>query len=62
MIALFIALIFYIVDPLLGIILAVVLPGVIALDTSGEYGHVLAGVMFAVVVYFIRRVGYSEDK
>ena len=59
MIVLIISLIFYIVDPTLGIILAITLPGAIALDSTGEYRQVLVGVMFAVAVYFVRKVGHE---
>lgn len=62
MIALFVALIFYIVDPLLGIILALVLPSVVGMDTTGEYGNTLLAVVFAVVVYFVRKVSFDQEE
>ncbi len=63
MIVLFISLIFYVVDPMLGIIMAVALPSIIALDSTGEYGHALVGVIFGFALYFVRKVGFdnSED-
>ncbi|MBI5945356.1 MAG: hypothetical protein HY864_13385 [Chloroflexi bacterium] len=62
MITVFIALIFYIVDPMLGIILAVGLPALVALDSTGEYSHALGGIMFAVAVYFVRKVGFDQEE
>lgn len=62
MIALFVALIFYIVDPLLGIILALVLPSVVGMDITGEYGNTLLAVVFAVVVYFVRKVSFDQEE
>jgi len=61
MITLFVALIFYIVDPILGVIMALVLPAALALDTTGEYSSALASIIFGVVVYFVRKVAYKEE-
>jgi hypothetical protein len=58
-----VSLIFYIVDPVLGVILALVLPYALALDDpmNNDYGHTLVTIIFAVTVFFVRRVGYEKD-
>jgi hypothetical protein len=62
MITAFVALLFYIVDPLLGIVLALVLPSVLALDTDGSYGQSLLVLLLAVAVYFVRAVAFKKDE
>lgn len=57
----FIALIFYVIDPILGVILALVLPSIIALDSTGEYGQALVTIIFAVALYFVRKVNLLDD-
>lgn len=62
MITVIAALIFYIVDPMLGIIVALVFPYAVALDTSGDYAEVVVALIFAVAVYFVRKVAFDQEE
>lgn len=62
MITVIAALIFYIVDPKLGVIVALVLPYAVSLDTSGDYAEVVIALIFAVVVYFVRKVAFDQEE
>lgn len=62
MITVIAALIFYIVDPMLGLIVALVLPYAVSLDTSGDYAEVVIALIFAVVVYFVRKVAFDQEE
>jgi hypothetical protein len=62
MITVIAALIFYIVDPMLGVIVALVLPYAVSLDTSGDYAEVVIALIFAVVVYFVRKVAFDQEE
>ncbi len=44
--------------------MAVVLPYAISLDNSlsGDYGNTIVSVIFGVVVYFIRKVGFDQEE
>ena len=57
------SLIFYMVDPILGVVMAIVLPYAISLDNSlsGEYGNTVVAIIFGVVAYFIRKVGFDQE-
>jgi len=60
----FLALIFYVVDPVLGVVVALVTPSVIALDNNGDYAEVIVVVIFSLAVYFVRQsmTDIDEDK
>jgi len=60
MIPAFLAAIFYAVDPMLGLIVAIVSPAVLARDTDGSYGSVLVMVLFFGAIFFVRRVSIEE--
>ncbi|MBI3167259.1 MAG: hypothetical protein HYZ22_02190 [Chloroflexi bacterium] len=62
MITVIAALIFYIVDPMLGIIVALVLPYAVSLDTTGDYAEVVVALIFAVAVYFVRKVAFDQEE
>ena len=62
MITVIAALIFYIVDPFLGVIVALVLPYAVSLDTTGDYSEVIVAIIFAVVAYFVRKVGFDQEE
>lgn len=62
MILVFVSLIFYVVDPMLGVIVALVLPSALALDTTGEYSSALVSIIFAVAMYFIRKTAFSSEE
>jgi len=62
MITVIASLIFYIVDPMLGVIVALVLPYAVSLDTSGDYAEVVIALIFAVVVYFVRKVAFDQEE
>lgn len=55
MITAILALIFYVISPELGIVIAVVTPNVLTLDVNGDYAEVVIEVMFALAVYFVRK-------
>ena len=57
MITLIGSLIFYVIDPMLGIIVALVLPSAVALDLTGEYQYVFVSVFLILAFYFVRKVG-----
>jgi len=58
------ALIFYVVDPVLGVLFALISPAVIALDSNGDYAEVVVLVVFTLAVYFVRQsiTDIDEDK
>ena len=56
----FIALIFFIVDKNMGILMALVLPGVVGLSTDGEYAHTLVVLLFAVTVLFVQKLAFER--
>lgn len=60
MIAAIASLIFYIIDPMLGIIVALLAPSIIGLDMDGTYGELLVFLLFAVGAFMVRRL--STDK
>lgn len=62
MIVLTLALIFWIVDPMLGVIMALCLPSVMALDTDGSYASVLVAVMLAIALYFFKRLAFKNSE
>jgi len=62
MITAFLSVIFWFVDPFLGLIVAVVSPAVIALDSDNSYGHLLAMVLFFAGVYFVKHITKDKDK
>jgi len=55
------SLFFYIIDPLLGLIMAIVLPSVLALDTTSTYGEILVIGLLGVAVYFVRKSAYEGE-
>jgi hypothetical protein len=55
------ALLFYIVDPYLGIIVALMAPGIIGLDTDGNYSELLTFLLFVVGVFFVRQMVSDKD-
>lgn len=62
MITVIVSLIFYMADPMLGVIMALVLPLAVSLDTTGEYSYVIAAVIFGVSAFFVRKVGILDGK
>lgn len=62
MITVIVSLIFYMADPILGVIMALVLPIAVSLDTTGEYSYAVVSVMFAAVSYFVRKIGILDGK
>ena len=54
------ALIFYAVDPVLGVVIAVVMPSVVAMDSNGDYSEVLLVVFLAVAFFFVRRAAIND--
>jgi uncharacterized membrane protein YqaE (UPF0057 family) len=56
------SLIFYVVDPMLGVVLALVLPSVVVLDTTGDYSEVVIVVILAVALYFVRKVSILDSE
>jgi len=57
------SLLFYIIDPYIGVILALALPYAISLDLPGEYTNFGVSILFAGVAYFVRKIGldWSEE-
>lgn len=62
MIVAVLSLIFYVVDPMLGVVLALVLPSVVVLDTTGDYSEVVIVVILAVALYFVRKVSILDSE
>lgn len=62
MIALFVSVIFYVVDPYLGIILALTLPSVIGSDMSGTNADLLVSLLWASAMLFVRRSSFGKDE
>lgn len=62
MITVIVSLIFYMADPMLGVIMALVLPIAVSLDTTGEYSYVIASVIFGISAFFIRKVGILDER
>lgn len=62
MIAAIVALIFYVVDPMLGVIMALILPSIVAMDTEGNYAEALLVVFFAVALFFVRKAAFMEKE
>jgi len=61
MIIAILSLFFYIIDPLLGLIMAIVLPSVLALDTTSTYGEILVICLLGVAVHFVRKSAYEGE-
>lgn len=55
MIVAILSLIFYVIEPMLGLIVAVVMPNILTLDTNGDYAEVIIVIMFALAVHFVRK-------
>jgi hypothetical protein len=55
-----IALIFYWLDKELGIIMAIVSPTVLAMDTDGSYKEMFVLVFIGLGFYFVRKIGMEE--
>jgi len=55
MIVAFISLFYYAVDPMLGVLVALVLPSLVALDTTGDYSEVFVFLILAGAVYLVKR-------
>jgi hypothetical protein len=51
-----VSLIFFVVDPVLGVITALVLPSVMALDVDNSHSYLLAYVLFASAILFLRNL------
>ena len=59
-----VSLIFYIVDPILGVIVALILPYALSLDntsSTGDYSYTIVGIIFSVVSFFIRKVSFDQE-
>ena len=63
MITAILAVIFYAIDPLLGVIVAIVMPSIVALDSNGDYAEVIVFFMFSLAMYFVRKqmTGIDEE-
>lgn len=46
--------IFYAISPILGVIVAVVMPSIVALDVNGDYAEVIIVVFFLLAMHFIK--------
>jgi len=55
-----ISLFFYIADPILGLIMALVLPSILSLDSDGSYGEILAFVLLGIGIYFVRKAAFAD--
>jgi hypothetical protein len=60
MIAAIAALLFYMVDARLGIIVAILAPGIVGLDTDESYSDLMVFLLFAVGAVFVRK--FSTEK
>jgi len=60
MITAVLALVFYIFDKHAGILIAIVMPTVVAMDTDGNYSEVLVLVLFATAMIFVRKTAFEE--
>lgn len=47
--------IFYVVDPMLGVIVALVMPSIVAMDSNQDYAEVLIMVFLLGALFFVRR-------
>jgi len=56
------SLLFYILDPYIGVILALALPYAISLNPSGEYTNLGVSVFFAGVAYFVRHLAKEKEE
>lgn len=61
MIAAVCALVFYMIDPRLGIIVAVLAPGIVGLDTDESYSDLLVFLLFAVGALFVRKMSTEKE-
>jgi len=57
-----VALIFWMLDPMLGVIMAVVLPSVVAMDSTGDYPQVYVVVFLAFGLWFVRLMRDDKDE
>jgi hypothetical protein len=57
----FIAIIFFAIDKHLGVIMAIVIPAVVGADGNGTYAEVLVVVLFALAVWFVRKIANGEE-
>jgi|GEM_PF-4779130 len=59
-----VSLIFYIVDPVLGVIVALILPYALSLDdtsTAGDYSYTIVAIIFSLVAFFLRKVSFDQE-
>jgi len=56
------SLLFYVIDPFIGIILALVLPVSISLDTNGDYAEIVITFLFASAMAFVRKLSTDREE
>jgi len=54
--------IWFVVNPIMGVITALVMPSVVAMDSDGEYSEVVIVTIAQIVLYFVYRIVNREDE